>query len=160
MGTLKDGNVNYSIRTYFFITPEIREGLNNKELLRNDKIKLFSKAILVSIDGLFNSISNTIDDPVRCQIFYNEEDNFYSVVLGWKIRPSIKTSIENNRVRYFVGLQGFEEGISVLYTNCYEVHKNIASWDEKHCDQAPLFDFDKEGCIALFDLLNDKKEGQ
>lgn len=146
-GFVKDGNVNVAMRIYCWL-PDLKLDDIAKNL--NDKTKILTflvPYIGVGMDALAESVTGLdSSNPFRIQFFFNPDESFFSIVIGWKVPASTKVHIDNGTVKFNVATLGFKAGIFPIITNLYEVHKNISVWDESHCNDAPVYDLEKRDC--------------
>lgn len=155
LGLVQDNSSNFSARVYIPVDDEEKDKIAKKD------ITYFYVPILTLYDGIHTSFSNLDEKnlyPSRCQIFFNKEDKFYSIVLGLKLSATDSAGRDLHKLSYNVALSGYKKGVFVIYTNGWECHKGYSLWDEAHCNEGPIYDFKGKECKELFSTLIEELE--
>lgn len=79
--------------------------------------------------------------PKRFQVFFNQDDDFFSFVFGFRVR-SVKNLGSINDWRHFFGVYLHPWGF--INRNHFDTHKAISSYDQQHVDEKPLIDLNKD----------------
>jgi hypothetical protein len=88
--------------------------------------------------------------PLRLQLTRSSEDDFFTIVLAYKLTPEIKNKTDISKQRYYVAMNCYKTGIGFLALNSYETHKPIGTWDEKQIENEPYESFDKRKTLNFF----------
>lgn len=157
LGLVRDGNANYSCRSYFIVEDDLNNQLKDQSM--TEILKILKAFVNSLIKGINITTKNSEDSfPIRLQIFYNKNDKFLSIVCGYKLSSNTKNSIEASLIRYHVALESKKENVWYIHTNCYETHKPHGSWDIAHCEDAPIVDLKKKDCEKLLKTIIGKEE--
>lgn len=148
-GVIRDTSCNFTCRAYF-----IKNEKFSKYKLSELQPILFAKHINIICTGMFNGtfeVEELADKPVRAQVFFHPDDEYFSIVVGWKFPKTTLEIITNNEIRFYVGLACVVNNLNFLCAGSWKTEEATSLWDKKHCDEAPLFDLNK---LVLKDLMD------
>jgi hypothetical protein len=101
-------------------------------------------------EGLEKSFGDIELTPARFQLTKSEHDDFFTIVLAYKLVSNLKEKNEINRHRYFVSKMCYENNLGFICLNSYQTHLNIGTWDEKHINEEPFVSYDKRRTLNFF----------
>jgi hypothetical protein len=141
-GFENDSNSNFAARFYFMLT--------NNNIDEESFMKYCLFICSVCMDKILATCGEQNTVPQRAQIFFNKEDGFFSIVLGYKLTVS-KSKIKAGELRlYFpMVLNSEDSSIKIITVNTYETHKAIGTTDIKHVDEAPIVDKETKNVIPF-----------
>jgi len=146
-----DSGSNMAIRFYILKNEDLRRLDSNGTSLDNGELSKESKSIVYKdINILYNGVDDFVQGklsltlepqgPTRCMIHYHEDDEFYSIVLGFKIKRNL-TAVKIADLRYYVGSHALKNNCLLLFINNYNSEDPIGSWDHEHIKEGPIENF-------------------
>lgn len=150
MGFVKDSTCNFAMRTYFMKSDAFMAAQTTRN--KEDLIDSVAPFICSMYFGLNLCTQNNLDiqDIKRIQIFYNDDENYFSIIIGFKLSTLAKNDIENASLRYYIAVCSHYFDVSAIYTNAYETHLKTGYWDTMHCNLAPYIDYRLKEASDLF----------
>lgn len=139
-GIEADSTCNFGIRGYFIPTKELPNPTDP------EFTKIITPYLFSMIGGVGNvarkqNISGTIVIPTRILIYYDAQDGFFSIAMGFafdKVELGFKMKI--SELRYEIPKLASLYGCFFIHVSNYEITKPVGDWDEAHCSEAPIFD--------------------
>jgi hypothetical protein len=141
-----DNNVNSSFRIYIPLTEEDKAAFNSTDEVL--KQKRLAPHLYSLTNGVYIASKEKVDVPTRVQVFFNQEDPYYSIVAGYKIPPAAKAPM--NTIKYHIGMEYFKNDLHFIIMNGFEVFKHISDWDRIHCSEKPYMDWNKKETATFF----------
>jgi len=134
-------------RMYFFKTPELVE--KEKEMTDDGALTpemtkiifMLSISMILCISDILNKDKQTNTIPRRLFCYYDTEDNFFSIALGYAYDNKVTRA---NSIKYPVMNACFNKGFGVFFVSASNVHQSMDVFDVKHCDLAPSFEFGQD----------------
>jgi hypothetical protein len=148
MGTVSDSGVNVIYRAYFHVSESFMKTV--KDDVSTFKWELVAPYIQALNEGLEKSFGDIELIPARFQLTKSEHDDFFTIVLAYKLGTDLRNKNEINKHRYFVSKICYENNLGFICLNSYQTHLNIATWDEKHINEEPFVSYDKKRTLNFF----------
>jgi hypothetical protein len=148
MGTVSDSGVNVIYRAYFHASESFMTTV--KDDVSTFRWELVAPYIQALNEGLEKSFGDIELTPARLQLTKSEHDDFFTIVLAYKLGSDLRNKNEINRHRYFFSKICYENNLGFICLNSYQTHLNIGTWDEKHINEAPFVSYDKKRTLNFF----------
>ncbi|MBV8801976.1 MAG: hypothetical protein JO131_03240 [Gammaproteobacteria bacterium] len=133
----------------------------NEDLTKKASQVIKEQAVFLNnaANTFFNRINEDVSIPKRYQIFINRNDDFYSIVLGYKL--SRNNAVAVNDLRHHLGVCCNEIDSPVLYVNVnnYKSHEPLCVYDILHVNEGPFRDFSRNACNNYFTIKPIENEG-
>lgn len=149
-----DSSVNVSWRIYVVPTSDIYNNFITK-VLRGQSPKLISGVISKYAYIVTKSLQDAsprkiLHIPTRICVFVDSKDEFISFHIGFKIKNmSDKTSIDNQRVKFNIILNGLKEQLGIVYCTNNSPYKAQGLFDIQHCERGPVYNWEAKYCKEI-----------
>jgi hypothetical protein len=154
-GFENDASCNTAVRIYIVKTQALMDliAFDENDDLTDEAFDLITKDIRQSFKGVYKYLLENKEEsvaPLRLQLFFADDEDFYSVVYGFKLQWPKHVVI--SELRYLIGLHMSCEG-RFLHTNNWDSHKSVGAWDISHLSDGPIKEFKKGEILNFFDEL-------
>lgn len=152
LGLVADNKTNFAFRVFIVKSDEVCD------LERSSPADKISGPLLESIQKDVGSIYTAINEqlekivepnstPTRLQIFFNKDDDYYSVVFGFKFKA--RNCINTEILRYIIPL-GMGTYGRFMHLVAWNHHESNSAWDYAHVSDSPAKEFTPVEIVGFF----------
>lgn len=153
-----DHKVNHPMRCFFMKTEEMIE-LDRKPVDPTDLMGTLNASLVILVKlmlpigrQMVSNISQKTGAPAelkRFVIYYNEDDDFYSVIFGLYFKYDENYS-SISELRFICGKAATVVDSKFFFLNTYMLDVATGEWDGAHCQDSLVRDWDETKCKRLF----------
>jgi hypothetical protein len=160
LGLVADNKTNFAFRVFIVKSDEVcdfERSMTKNELTGRllDSIKKDVGSIYTAVNERLEKVSEPNSTPTRLQIFFDKDDDFYSVVFGFKFKA--RNCINTEILRYIIPL-GMSTYGRFMHVVAWNHHESNAAWDYAHVSDAPLKEFTPVEIVGFFEELAHLKD--